>query len=318
MSALSCTAITPAVRSIAAMPAVHTPNAPLNTMRTTTLPVRATPVPPRVLRQGLEWKGVRMRASRIAIRATGVLLVAAITIVIRGQLISRNAASWKEFTIVQRQVTRTLPGGAVFETFQFQAQRSDGSTAEGQAATPSHPRLFRPRHVVLKTKGERVLIDDSARVKTTWFFEPKASSPSADPVCGFHTLSASAKPALKGEENVLGFRTVVIQTEIGHEFLTTVWRAPDLDCTVVKMTEVRRNERGDVTGRFELEPTLITVGPPDAKQFDVPPDYVEKSPVETELARRAGDPRSPRGDNLPASLQQLESRYQENHRTMRH
>jgi len=68
--------------------------------------------------------------------------------------------------------------------------------------------------------------------------------------------------------------------------VNTVWRAPDLDCVTLKVTEDFL-EDGKVTGHFEKETISVKAGAPDPALFNVPASYVERSPVE--IHRMLGD-----------------------------
>src|SRR5689334_24128912 len=100
--------------------------------------------------------------------------------------------------------------------------------------------------------------------------------------------------------------------EVGT-FLTTVWKAPDLDCATLKMTEDKKEPDGTPTGRFELEGISVALGPPPGALFDVPANYTEMSPMQMDTARAAKS-----GSTIPEkalkSLQQHESEYIDNHR----
>ena len=194
--------------------------------------------------------------------AAAVILVAAISGLVRSRVAAQNLGS-REFTIIRSEISNTkIP----MKLMSFDAQRGDGAQATGDYIIPNGPADIQHLHtrlVVLPSTGERISIDDIAHARTTMYTTPAGRPTSADPTCGFGKIGAAVKPVLKGTEEILGFKTVVTQTDDGP-YLTTTWKAPDLDCKVVKMTEDRRDQNGTITGHFELQALQITLGPPHA------------------------------------------------------
>src|SRR5215470_19435040 len=120
---------------------------------------------------------------------TGILIaVTGITMVIKGQLANPNM---KEFTIIKREVTRTLPTGNPHEAISFYGQRQDGSWAKGPFMSSDNTRYGMVRLVLLRPQAQRVVVDDTLHMKTTSFL-PAAplNARTPDPMCGFAKISA--------------------------------------------------------------------------------------------------------------------------------
>lgn len=240
-----------------------------------------------------------------------VVACATLTVVIQGQLAETGA---KEFTIIMKETTRTLPNGIPHEALVFYAQRQDGSSVRGPYAPSDHTRYGTVRVVLLRPSGQRVLVDDTQRLKTTTYLslEPLTGRPT-DPMCGFSRIGAKMKPSYKGIEQILGFHSVMIETLEGP-YLHTVWKAPALDCNALKLTENRRNEGGEVTGQFTMQATDIKLGAPDPKYFTIPTDYKETSPSEMEASRRQRYQLTTPKENVIQGLRESDKRYIENQR----
>lgn len=166
-----------------------------------------------------------------------------------------------------------------------------------------------------------VKVNDSLRARTTLYFKdtPAPRPPSLDSQCGLSRLAAVAKPSYRGEAEVLGFRTVVIQTEqrieSGESFLRTEWTAPDLDCAILKAVEDRRDNTGNITGHFEIQAVKVTVGTPNPKLFEVPQDYAEKSPSQMyeALIAKFDNHGRPVSENMRRTLERKDQEYYANH-----
>ena len=250
---------------------------------------------------------LQRRVWRSILNLGAVFLVFAATFVIRAQRSSESV--WKEYTIIRAESSRTVSGG-LLENVRFEAQRKDGSWVGGMLEDATG-RKGGVRSVLLRPLLQRVTVDQINGLKTTVFLPNRAvsSPPLSDRLCGFSQISPAMKPVNKGTEEVLGFRTVIIQTEEGP-YLHTAWRAPDLDCATIKLTEDRKDDGGQVTGHFELLASQIIVGPPDARLFNVPAEYKEVPPSAMDAAARKGSPVSA---NMAQLLHERDLKYYENH-----
>jgi len=158
-----------------------------------------------------------------------------------------------------------------------------------------------------------VRIHDGTKSRTTYYYANSGiPGPVMDPQCGFKAISPEANPVVAGEEPIFGYKTVIIQTRTGP-YENSVWKAPELDCATLKMTESRRDTTGTIDGKYELQGVSLTAGPPAPRLFDLPADYAEMSPSQmyVAIAQKSGRPAS---DSELKRLRDTEDRrYSENH-----
>jgi hypothetical protein len=255
---------------------------------------------------------------RAVLIVAACVAVAGVTHVIRGQFQHAVSDDFKEFTMV-RSETSVSRGQYGMQRVVFEAQRADGSRVTGDVLPPGDSKNAARRMITLIPERMHTKVNDGLRSKTTYYFKdrPAPRPPAADPQCGFSRLAASTNPALMGEAEVSGFRTVAIQTEqriADESFLRTEWRALDLDCAVLKLVEERRDDSGHTTGHFEIQAVKITVGTPDPKLFQVPEDYSEKSPSEMykALIAKFAKPGRPILDSMRRTLERDDQQYSAN------
>jgi hypothetical protein len=148
---------------------------------------------------------------------------------------------------------------------------------------------------------------------STYYAESFAHPPT-DPMCGLSEYSPTAKAVLKGEQKILGYKTVIIQTENGP-FLTVDSKSPDLACETLQMSEYERLPTGEPTGRrFELIATRLLRGEPDPTLYRIPNDYAEVPPSKIFQAVAAMHPRQPPSDSMIRSYQVRDQQYLDNRR----
>lgn len=255
-----------------------------------------------------------------AVLIASCLAIASLTHVIGGQRLHAVSLKFKEFTIVRAERSQGRSPHTLNRVL-LEAQRADGSRVSGEvvAGNPGQPSR---RFVFLAPERIRAEVNDDLRAKTTYYMTdlPAPRPPAADPQCGFSRLSPSSNPRFQGEAEVLGYRTMVIQTEArmdnGESYLHTDWKAPELDCAVLKVVEDRRDDAGKVTGHFEMQAIEVAVGTPAANLFDVPGDYTEMPPSQMHAAQleKSGGLASRMPVNVKKRLEREDQKYFDNHR----
>jgi hypothetical protein len=132
----------------------------------------------------------------------------------------------------------------------------------------------------------RVAVDDVIRTRTTMYIKKRIPTPPQDPSCGGSLISQEFKPRYNLSDTILGYRTILIRTtEFEGRLLHSSWKAPDLDCIELKVSEDRLDEHGLPDGHFSADVVDVLVGPPAASLFDIPSDYLEVSPSQHEKLR---------------------------------
>jgi hypothetical protein len=230
------------------------------------------------------------------------------------------SASCKEFTVVMAESSESRSPYPL-KHVRMEAHRADGSRVQGELSSAESMLPVR-RTVLLVPERVRVEVHDALRINSTTYGNRSAvlPTPVSDPQCGLSQLSPSIRPTLLGEAEVAGLKTVVIQTttqlESGEVLVRKDWRAPDLDCVVLKLSEDRQDSAGTVTGHFEIEPVKVTAGTPAPGLFEIPADYVEKSPSEMRnaIVQKFGDAGLPTHDKIQQRLEREDSAYFANHR----
>lgn len=240
--------------------------------------------------------------------------------VLHVQDISAATADFKEFTLIRAESSESR-GPYPLKRVVLEARRADGARVEGELPTAEEIHPSR-RIVTLVPERIRVDIHEGLRIKSTLYRKdtPAPRPPAPDAQCGISHLSRSVSPVYVGEGDVLGFKTVILQTttrmEGGETFVRKEWRAPDLDCVVVKVSENRLDQSGNTTGQFEIDPVKIVLGNPDPASFEVPSDYSEKSPsqMRNAVVNAFGNPTKPMRENMRKRLEQEDAAYSANHR----
>jgi hypothetical protein len=220
---------------------------------------------------------------------------------------------WKEFTVVRRESSRSFVNGSKGQRISFEAHRRDGSTAAGSTESPSLG--GGTRSIFFNPSGQKIVVDDTVRMKSTYLRQTKSDHPLHDSTCGATAISPAVSPVVKGEEQVMGYMTLVIETHerVGkEEYVHSEWRAPDLDCAVLKISEDRMGEAGEVSGHFDMITSEITQAPPDPKLFNIPDDYAEVPPSAMHEARGKALALPPAPSRVLESLRKRDSLYLQN------
>lgn len=239
---------------------------------------------------------------------------------VRVQSLQAASDGFREFTLIRTERSQSRhPQPLEREVHEY--RRADGSRviAEYAEARKEPSRRF----LYLVPERVRVQVDDVLRLRTTLHGkgEPPPRPPAKDAQCGVSRIVQGAKPFFVGEEMLLNTMTVLIRTEHsspdGEMYRNTVWKAPELDCATLRMSEDRIDRTtGKVTGHFEMKVRSITNGPPDERLFTIPADYVEKSPSQMQLAQlaRMEDTAPSTPESMRRRLDREDQQYFENHR----
>lgn len=191
-----------------------------------------------------------------------------------------------------------------FAQTQILGIRADGSVA--RAVFQPHVRdhaAFYERAVTDVAHGRHILVDPFTESTTTY--------PSADIVQRIRWKPANSCPGQR-DEKVLGYETFSEVKTLAHKApggstTVTTWRAPELDCAMLRQESKMAKANGRVLFQT-IAATLVTRGDPPAWLFEIPRDYTERSPsaVDSEAAVRLGS-------NVPAR-RSLEEAYNEANR----
>jgi hypothetical protein len=176
-------------------------------------------------------------------------------------------------------ITRTHEG---VPTPRITAVRADGSQAIAVATPEDSYTHFGDRRLVLRPQQLSVYILDKLKLKSTETLPPTATDFShlpLDPTCA----NAAKGYKFLAKDSYLGFDAYIYSLtaadQSGQSMVTTLWLAPQLDCTDLQAYL----QRGSRTSHNYV--TSIKMGEPDPSLFDLPSDYTEVKPSDLELER---------------------------------
>ena len=245
---------------------------------------------------------------------TAVVILAVFALAwMAGYQLRAQGGQWQPYTIVRTADSTNSATGHQLHRLEIIARRSDGSRVDIDSSDPGTRSQFGNREIVLTSEHKRIDVNDYVKMMSTYYIDSIANSPT-DPMCGLSRYAPSAKATFKGEHEILGYRTIMIQTDNGP-FLTTDSKSPDLACETLQMSEYERQQNGEPTGRrFELIATEVLRGEPDPSLFRIPPSYAEALPSEVSKAVSGLHPEQPPTDRMLENYQMEDRRYMENHR----
>ncbi|MEO8661592.1 MAG: hypothetical protein ABI693_24195 [Bryobacteraceae bacterium] len=123
------------------------------------------------------------------------------------------AQNFKEYTVIRAESSQA-DGVVAFKRMVLEAQRADGSKVSGEINSEQASVPVR-RFVTLYPERLKATINDNLRAITTIYIEPHAAPVPRphDPKCGLAQMMASTTPVYLGEDTVMGYKTVILQSE---------------------------------------------------------------------------------------------------------
>ena len=206
---------------------------------------------------------------RAAAGMFGILLLA---MAVLGTRVQEGPAR-RAFTATMHEVRFGAGGVPGYEETYLLSVRSDGSTAKVVRRRSRDAQWYEMR-VVLDVLGRRrVSIDPITRSTTTYFLSES----------DINLMSQPDKSCISGVEtdDVLGYKVRRVTSEDylqeGASHALDALQAPDLDCFALRERSVN-GPRGSRSPYTEVSATAILVGEPDPVAFEVPRNYVERTP----------------------------------------
>lgn len=158
------------------------------------------------------------------------------------------------------------------------ARRSDGAEVMVTENRLAEDRPMIERTLFFPATGIRVLVDDTVRAKSTFYYQPSdpafthlqlmRSNPATG--CRASLTGGTVHPGPGVDETVAGIPAVKLVSEGANRH--TRWLTPQLGCIEV-MTRL------DSPGSTAISsPDYLRLAEPDAKLFEIPPDYAEVKP----------------------------------------
>jgi len=224
---------------------------------------------------------------------------------------AQQSKTWKPYVLHQTESSTSLRTNTTTSRTRMRARFSDGSVVTADTTPAEHPMHSDVRQVVSTSEGKRVEVDDQLKAKTTYFIKDFRHAPVGE-TCSLTTQVPAVSPVVIGHDEIFGMATVVIEVHNGP-FTTRTWEAPELDCVVLKTSEDRFNDTGQLDGHFEMVTNQVQLGEPDRLLLSIDPSYRELSPLQMTEAKL-----SIRGLSMPDKIRQTklfqEQVYSKNHR----
>jgi hypothetical protein len=160
--------------------------------------------------------------------------------------------------------------------------------------------------ITLLPTAEQVLVDYAVHMRSTLPLNRVSASQrwfAIDPLCydihppGSYSLVSDS---YLGMEYVSGIETRKYMND-GKGLRRTEFRAPTLNCFVIRSVNELKGAAGEIEQVTEQEATVM-IGPPDEKLFAIPPDFKEAKPSDLLKARMRRD-----GEEEPIALHLLKS-----------
>jgi hypothetical protein len=225
----------------------------------------------------------------------------------RAVTVRAQRVEWTPFTaaIVERSYSGTSTEPAKIENYVY-ARRRDGSwVRDTKRQVMPHGGWGDMRVVEDYARGTRTTVDPGTESLITYPYPPNwVARLSAVPT------SCSTDPNAQ-HETVLGYDTVIVQRNVpgpvGDQRRATYWRAPALNCFALKEEMILRCETCP-GARNTREALLVSEGDPSSALFEIPANYVERTPsqVFAEFGRRFPE----KGQSNPETDQRLDEAYQ--------
>jgi len=203
--------------------------------------------------------------------------------------------------------------GRIVENFHTFARRADGSTVQ----VNKDPKDKKPlvRMVRLPREGRELMISDVVRKVSTIFKNKQGilqamGHQAVDATCGPNQYDPRVWNVGSPNRH-LGLEVVTMVAD--HSGVRNeVWKAPALDCYELKTIHDWKNpQNGGLVSRSEMTAVSIVLGDPAPELFEVPGDYLEKSPslISEEIARYLGHEISTLSDKARDALAEIDHMY---------
>jgi hypothetical protein len=219
-------------------------------------------------------------------RWSGILLLALFVgaVASAGLFIRRTHAQVAGMTVVQNVTMESYKnGGKVLTNKRLNAISGRGlallERIPGDAFAKTPGFHYRKLHMA---DGREIDVRDPVKTKTTYYY-PKPSY-SWNPQAQQESQCAGRQDRVDGAETILGVHVVKV-TRVASDAGYTRWLAPGYGCIEVqKIVLWKEPGTGALTGKTTYIPESVELGEPDQTIFDIPSDYVERSPDQAQLA----------------------------------
>ena len=207
------------------------------------------------------------------------------------------------YYVHQANYSRRTDGAVVLTSYETFARRSDGATFEKSETVSPEGKLVNSTRQFRLPGGLVIDTEDVAGLMTAMRLpngEERRNAAQWDPAaqCA-KTFGGGALPTWSKvtEEQILGFLAFKAVTDT-YRARTTVWRARDLGCVILKGKMEFKDSSGQVTGWAEATADTVQPGEPPADFFALPLSLRNVAPSE----RAKGNPLNI-GKQVPEGIQ---------------
>ncbi len=207
------------------------------------------------------------------------------------------------YYVHQANYSRRTDGAVVLTSYETFARRSDGATFEKSETVSPEGKLVNSTRQFRLPGGLVIDTEDVAGLMTAMRLpngEERRNAAQWDPAaqCA-KTFGGGALPTWSKvtEEQILGFPAFKAVTDT-YRARTTVWRARDLGCVILKGKMEFKDSSGQVTGWAEATADTVQPGEPPADLFALPLSLRNVAPSE----RAKGNPLNI-GKQVPEGIQ---------------
>lgn len=155
------------------------------------------------------------------------------------------------------------------------ARKSDGSWVESQEIVSPQGESGKMTEIWDATSRSFIALEPFTRSSTTYYYTESEVQNSDVP--GLESCPSAVNSPAAEHAQMLGYDVVKVVEESagphGSEETMVAWVAPELGCY-----SLRRSESGLHGSHNEIQVTSVTEGEPPAEMFEVPAEYVERSP----------------------------------------
>ncbi|MBM3789103.1 MAG: hypothetical protein FJW35_02005 [Acidobacteria bacterium] len=199
-----------------------------------------------------------------------VVAVAVIGLIAGMVSIASRAQTYEPVTVILHESLFDHAGTLKAKNTYIMAVRSDGSVVDEHIRDRAGV-LHRNRTIHDRAAGKKTALDEVTQSKTTYHRLRLKS---------FEETYLSHGPSVTDEgEMILGERVVRV-TQQDKQSLLNMWLAPDLNYCQLGVELVLYGEDGSIRARTVREAVRILRGEPNPLLFEIPEDYVERSPSE--------------------------------------
>lgn len=204
-------------------------------------------------------------------------------VVARGLDLSNLAPSlrseWQPFTMETVETVEDFSSQTTTTSRSFYAIREDGSKVRGGMDAFADGMFYQTKLVKLLPQRKMVLVTDAVQSTTTDYVSEEFARSVGPPNFGSNCIPDLASEdgwKVNGSEEIHGLQTVRME-KTGERVHLEAWRAPALNCALLRSITESYDQDGKIISRTTQEAESLELGRPRDKYFSIPEGYTELS-----------------------------------------